>query len=45
MQRVDMLAQVATELPHIPLYSGEHRGLLRAIYRMLRVNRLSRKGT
>jgi hypothetical protein len=43
MQQVDMLAQVATELTHIPLCSGEHQGLLRAIYRLFRVNSLSEK--
>lgn len=44
MQRVDMLAQVAAEMAHIPLCSGKHQGLLRAIYRMLRINSLSAKG-
>jgi hypothetical protein len=43
MQQVNMLAQVAAELAHIPLCSGEHQGLLRAIYRMFRENGLGAK--
>ena len=38
MERVAMMELVAVELTHIPRYPGEHQGLLRAIYRMLRLD-------
>jgi hypothetical protein len=40
MQRADVLEQVAAELTHIPRWPGEHQGLLRAIYQLLRENDL-----
>ena len=45
MERAEVLNQVATELAHIPSWPGEHQGLLRAIYRLLRENSLGANGT
>ena len=44
MNRADVLKQVAAELAHIPIWPGEHQGMLRAIYTMLRANSFSGKG-
>ncbi|QJW95114.1 hypothetical protein [Frigoriglobus tundricola] len=43
MERSEALRQVVLELGHIPLWPGEFQGLLRSIYRMLRVNSLGTK--
>ena len=40
MERAEILRQVALEMEHIPKWPGEHQGLLRAIYRMMRANSL-----
>ena len=42
--RLTASPEVAAELTHIPSWPGEHQGLLRAIYRMFRVNDLGEKG-
>jgi hypothetical protein len=45
MNRADALKLVATELAHIPHWPGEHQGMLRAIYHMLRANVLGQKAS
>lgn len=44
MERADALELVAVELRHIPSWPGEHQGLLRAVYRLLRGNSIGVKG-
>jgi hypothetical protein len=44
MERAEILNQVAAELAHIPIWPGEHQGLFRAIYRLLRANALGARG-
>jgi hypothetical protein len=40
MERAETLQQVEGEMTHIPKGPGEHQGMLRAIYRMMRTNSL-----
>lgn len=43
MERADAQELVAVELTHIPSWPGEHQGLLRAVYRLLRGNSIGIK--